>query len=80
MLFKSPRTPFYFGSVLLLCVLNSTAFAGQTTQVSVASNVVPVNTNGFYNPKMSADGRFVAFSSKLCSWITTPNQTIAGAI
>ncbi|SJM92850.1 DUF11 domain-containing protein [Crenothrix polyspora] len=64
-----------FSGAALLCLLNGHVFAGQTTQVSVASNVVPVNTNGFYNPKMSADGRFVAFSSKLCSWITTPNQT-----
>jgi dipeptidyl aminopeptidase/acylaminoacyl peptidase len=50
-----------FSGTALLCLLNSPVFAGQTIQVSAPSNILPNTT--FHSPKMSADGRYVAFST-----------------
>lgn len=41
----------------------SNAFAGQTTRVSVSSSGEPANMNGLRSGGISADGRFVVFTS-----------------
>jgi Tol biopolymer transport system component len=56
------RIVFYFGTALLLCLLNNDSFAGQTTRVSVASSGKQGNASSFFS-SISADGRYVIFRS-----------------
>jgi Tol biopolymer transport system component len=73
MLFIAPRRSFYCGTALLLCVLGgNTAFAGKTTRVNVASNGTQSNAiNGdIATPSLSAEGRYVAFSSLASNLVT----------
>jgi Domain of unknown function DUF11/WD40-like Beta Propeller Repeat len=78
MLFKSSRTPFYFGSVLLLCTLNSSAFAGQTTQINVSSSGQPANPVDMeFYPQINADGRYVTFTSGASNLVSGDNNDAA---
>jgi Tol biopolymer transport system component len=61
MLPKITQILFYCG-IVLLCLFNGNASAGQTTRISVASNGKQGNAASF-SPSMSADGRYVAFLS-----------------
>jgi Tol biopolymer transport system component len=75
MLFKMSRLAFYCGAGLL-CLLNGNVFAGQTTQASVYSSVIPLSAKRFGNPSISADGRYVAFASLQFVMNTIPNGTV----
>jgi hypothetical protein len=74
MLFKMSRLAFYCGAGLL-CLVSGNVFAGQTTQVNVASNGAQPNSVGYnLNAQMNADGRYVTFTSTASNLVAGDNN------
>ncbi len=65
----------FYSHFILLCLLTTNALAGQTTRVSVASKGTQASTGGNL-PRISADGRIVAFISRAPNLV--PGDTNGG--
>jgi Tol biopolymer transport system component len=79
MLFKMSRLAFYCGAGLL-CLLNSTVFAGQTTRINVSStgqqSKPAAELSGFnmFYAQSSGNGRYVTFTSKASNLVDGDNR------